>query len=101
MLNNSDIWISYHSRTGDGFFGLTSTKRPKEITITGDAFAGGIRVVAATIVHELAHVNGAPGAPSSMAEGSLNSCGFGDQFNPNAVGIQDDGRATCILNRRC
>src|ERR1700754_2351742 len=57
VFNDPDIWISYHSRTGDGFLGMTSGARPKEITLSQDAFAKGLRCVAATLVHELAHVN--------------------------------------------
>jgi hypothetical protein len=70
-----------------GFRGLTSTSRPKEITIAQNTFDDGLRAVAATIVHELAHVNGAPGKPNRMAEDTLRSCGFSDQFDEAAVGV--------------
>ncbi len=44
--------------------------------------------IAATLVHELAHVNGAPGGMlSKAAETTLPPCGFGDEFNPATVGM--------------
>jgi hypothetical protein len=39
-------------------------------------------------VHELAHVNGAPGGMvSKAAEATLPPCGFDDLFNPVIVGM--------------
>ena len=76
VFNDQDIWISYHWDKSAGFDGLTSMKKEKEITISQSAFDRGLRAVAATIVHELAHVNGAPAAPSTAAESTLQNCGF-------------------------
>jgi hypothetical protein len=45
-----------------------------------------VRRTAATIVHELAHVAGAPGFPSPAAEASLLECGFADQFDATIRG---------------
>jgi hypothetical protein len=87
VFNDRDIWISYHWDKSTGFDGLTSMKKEKEITISQSAFDRGLRAVAATIVHELAHVNSAPAAPSTAAESTLQNCGFSDQFNPNAIGV--------------
>jgi hypothetical protein len=45
--------------------------------------------IAGTLIHELAHVNGAPGGPdtsSKEAEGTLPPCGFDDVHNPATVG---------------
>jgi len=40
-------------------------------------------------VHELAHVNGAPGGMvSKAAEATLPPCGFDDLFNPALVGMK-------------
>lgn len=47
------------------------------------------RLIAATLVHELAHVNGAPGGmESKAAEATLPPCGFDDLFNPALVGMR-------------
>jgi len=43
-------------------------------------------IVAATIVHEFAHVGGAPGWPSPAAERALPKCGFGPQYDPGIFG---------------
>jgi hypothetical protein len=89
-FNDPDVWVSYHWDKTTGIRGLTSGRRPKDITIAQNAFDEGLRAVAATIVHELAHVNGAPGKPSRMAEDTLRGCGFSDQFDEAAVGINID-----------
>jgi hypothetical protein len=43
-------------------------------------------IVAATLVHEFAHIGGAPGWPSPAAEKSLPKCGFGLQYEPGILG---------------
>ena len=39
------------------------------------------------LVHELAHVNGAPGGMVSKAAEATLPCGFDDLFNPAIVGM--------------
>ena len=50
------------------------------LTLAGLALSP--RNIAATLLHELAHVNGADDAPSSTAEQMLRYCGFNDLFTP-------------------
>ena len=50
------------------------------LTLVGLALSP--RNIAATLLHELAHVNGAEDAPSSTAEQMLPPCGFSDLFTP-------------------
>jgi len=43
-------------------------------------------MIAATIVHEFAHIAGAPGGASHKAEKAADKCGFGPQYNPKIMG---------------
>ncbi len=43
-------------------------------------------MIAATIVHELAHVAGAPGGASHAAEKATDKCGFKPQYDPTILG---------------
>ncbi len=84
------MWFNYDPRSGTNFLAFTSTSRTTEITISDDAFDRGVWVVAASIIHEFAHLNGAPGQDGSgsrAAEESLKHCGFAAHFNPDAIGI--------------
>jgi hypothetical protein len=90
IWNDPNIWISYNSNTEDGLYGVTApVPYHKEITIAAYPFtlSNPIPVLAATIVHELAHVNGAPGRPSKAAESTLPSCGFRDQYDSDIEGM--------------
>ena len=90
VWNDPDVWISYNSNPKTGLYGVTAPDPyGKEITIAAYPFtlANPIPVLAATIVHELAHVNGAPGGTSKAAESTLPSCGFGDQYDSNIEGM--------------
>jgi hypothetical protein len=52
-------------------------RRPRETAVV---------TTAATLVHELAHVAGAPGGESFLAEAAVRDCGFPDQFQRGLVG---------------
>src|SRR6266849_1441035 len=67
---DSAVWINFDPSRSGGDYGAT---RAKEITITAYSLAMGHWTVAATLVHEMAHVNGASGATHD-AEGTLKSC---------------------------
>jgi hypothetical protein len=90
IFNDPDVWISYNSNPQAGLFG-THAAAPfnKEITIAAYVFTlpNPIAILAATIVHELAHVNGAPGWPSPAAESTLPPCGFGAEYDPGILGL--------------
>jgi hypothetical protein len=45
-------------------------------------------MVAGTLVHEFAHVNGAPGT-TRQAEATLLACGLGRVYNPIIVGSRE------------
>jgi len=70
------------------FSGRTDAVGGKEVTIGASEFRIGRWSVAATIIHELAHVNGAS-ATTGDAESMLNCCGFRAHFRPGAIGVND------------
>src|SRR5262249_36650526 len=87
VWRDPDVWVSFNPNPDDGLFGITYKK---DVAIASRVFKmpDPVRWIAATLVHELAHVNGAPGGmESKSAEATLPPCGFDDKFNPAAVGF--------------
>lgn len=85
LWGNPGIWINFFSSSS--VFGVTSLDG-RDIGISNYRFDGSWRQVAATIVHEFAHVAGAPGGVNGplAAEDSLLYCLFADLHDPNARG---------------
>jgi hypothetical protein len=81
------FWISFNPNPKAGLFG-TTMPGTQEITIAKFPFtqADAAAVVAATIIHEMAHVNGVRGGASPLAEEQLTPCGFDDQRIPGLLG---------------
>lgn len=88
ILDDPNVFISFDPTTRQGLFGATLGK---DITITDFSIRVGRWTVAATLVHEFAHVNGAPGT-THQAESTLPCCGFAALHDPNIIGVGD--RAT-------
>ena len=97
LLNDPSIWINYDPTTVD--FGLTSVVHAGEMAIGTAAFRIGKWTVLATLIHELAHVDGAPGGSDKRAEEALLHTGLGKwseftsgrddpatPYNPNIAG---------------
>jgi hypothetical protein len=78
------IWVSFDPTSKTGFFAITFKK---DIAIPSWVFEvpNAVGAIAATLVHELAHVNGAPG-DDKQAESMLPPCGFEDMFKPGTIG---------------
>jgi hypothetical protein len=75
------VWVCYDGRRDRGWYGaFTSVSAGRKtlslITISQKSFDKGAEWVAGTLVHELAHANGAPGAPSTLADETLIPCDF-------------------------
>jgi hypothetical protein len=77
LLADASIWINYSPTMP--YFGETNAVSGKEIAISERAFRIGRWTVLATLVHELAHSNGADGEPSRAAEEAVLACGMGYQ----------------------
>ena len=82
------VFVSFNPNPDPSLSGITFKK---DITIATQLFKSpnAVRLIAATLVHELAHINGAPGGmDSKAAEATLPPCGFDDVFNPATVGTR-------------
>ena len=71
------MWVNFHATLAD--FGVTPGAGgfATECAIGPAAFRIGRWTVLATLIHELAHCNGAPGGASTVAEDALVHCGLG------------------------
>lgn len=74
LLKDKSIWINYHATMG--YYGETEYAGGKEIAISNYACRRGRWTMLATLIHELAHANGAAGGHS--AELALVHCGLGN-----------------------
>lgn len=78
LLADRSIWINYHPTMVH--FGETNFAGGKEIAIANSSYRIGRWTVLATLVHELAHVNGVRGATQPQAaELAVLACGLGRQ----------------------
>ena len=77
------MWISFDPDRSGNKYGVTLAK--KHVSITAYALAMGQWTTAATLIHELAHVNGAP-SNNTQAEDTLLSCLLKNNHNPNIIG---------------
>jgi len=77
VLADRSIWVNY-TISLDSDLGGTAPGN-KEIGVGPAAFSVGRWTVLATLIHELAHCNGAPGRNSYAAEDAVLACGLGKQ----------------------
>ena len=75
LLADRTIWINYTELPIRGM----RDARSYEIGIGHLAYVRGKEVVLGTLIHELAHIAGAPGGYSRAAEDALIHCGLGKQ----------------------
>ena len=86
LLSDTSIWINYDPNAIE--YGLTNFVGGHEIAIGNLAFRIGRWTVLATLIHELAHVNGAPGGSDTRAEGAVLACKLG-RLSEKIAGIDD------------
>jgi hypothetical protein len=86
LLGDASIWINYHPTMPH--FGETNAVGGKEIAISNSSYRIGRWTVLATLVHELAHTNGAPGGASTAAERAVLACGMG-KASELTTGVDD------------
>lgn len=83
---NNTIFINYSPSLTNGFYGATHSN-DKDICVSAWCLDNTNKwMVAATIVHEYAHIGGAPGGASHAAEKAADKCGFKPQYNPRILG---------------
>jgi hypothetical protein len=83
---DNSVWINYEDRTDRDWYGIT-LGGGHEISISESAFKKGRWWVAGTLVHELAHVNGAPG-DTGAADATLIPCGLRNAYE-GVIGVVD------------
>ena len=88
ILDDSSVYISYDPNNGGALFGATLGKN---VSITRFALRMGKWTAAATLVHELAHVNGAPG-DDHQAEATLLCCGLSNIHDASIIGVVSGSR---------
>lgn len=79
---DNSIWINFDPSRAVGDYGA---RRGSDVTITAFALEMGHWTTAATLIHELAHVNGAPGN-THQAEATLRSCLLPGLEDPTIIG---------------
>lgn len=88
ILDDSSIFISFDPNNTGRLYGATLGN---DVAITDFAIRMGRWTTAATLVHELAHVNGAPGN-DHQAEGTLLCCGFSNIHDATIIGAVTGSR---------
>lgn len=83
---DNSIFIDFSPSTIAQFYGATHSN-DKDICISAWCLDAQNRwMIAATIIHEFAHIAGAPGGVSHAAEKAADKCGFKPQYNPTILG---------------
>lgn len=75
LLADRTIWINYATFN---YYGETEFAGGKEMAISEYCYPWGRWTVLATLIHELAHVNGVPGS-TDAAERAVLECGLGSR----------------------
>ena len=83
LIHRRSIWISYDPNGQNEYYGVTLGR---DIAISAYALRMGVWTTTATLVHELAHVDGAPGGADHQAEGVLVDCLMANLHNPMIMG---------------
>ena len=83
---DANIWISYDPKNDGQNYGATNFVGGKEVTISEYALRMGHWTTAATLIHELAHTNGADGT-SHDAEATLRDCLLSGLEDPTIIGM--------------
>ncbi len=84
LWKDPQIWISFLRTPDVKTFGQ-SVQHGRDLAIAYGSFRHGWKMVAATLIHELAHLNGAT-AQTTDAEDTLLSCGLADRHREEIIG---------------
>ncbi len=94
LWGDANIWISFHTDPDPTLFGQ-AVRHGKDLAVAYGAFRLGWRAVAATLIHEFAHLNGA-GSKTSDAEDTLLHCGLKKQHDPTVIGFLETMPASAV-----
>ena len=84
MWQDQQIWISFLKTPDTKTFGQ-AVRWGRDLAVSYGSFRLGWKMVAATLVHEIAHLNGAPD-DTTEAEDTLLSCGLADKHRAEIIG---------------
>lgn len=88
MFDDSRIWINFDPKNVASDWGWTTpVTHPRDLVVTQFTLRMGYWTTAATIVHELAHLNGAPGGASHAAEHTVKACRMSSPAGPYQPGV--------------
>ncbi|PCI42211.1 MAG: hypothetical protein COB51_13330 [Moraxellaceae bacterium] len=88
LFDDPNIWLNYDpDNTGRLWGWVIPAGHPKDVVLSQYTLNMGRWTVAATIVHELAHLNGAPGAGSHEAELRVKECRMKSALGPYEPGV--------------
>ena len=100
LFDNAAIWVNYDPLNNGSLWGWTMpTAFPNDVVLTQYPLRMGYWSTAATIVHELAHLNGADGT-THAAEHTVKSClmkSKGGPYDPNIIGRVVHRRVSAIV----
>jgi hypothetical protein len=83
LFDDPNCWVNYDPSNAQNDWGWTMPSAyPSDVVITQFTLRMGRWSTAGTIVHELAHLNGAPGGASHAAEETLKYCGLQSPLGP-------------------
>ena len=86
VWTDQTIWLSYDPTANGSLYGATNQVGGRDVTICEFTFRMGEWTTAGTLIHELAHANGADGI-SHDAEGTLHSCLLSKVEDPTIIGM--------------
>ena len=88
LFDDHTIWINYDATNNGQLWGWTMPNaHPRDIVVAQFALRMGRWSTAATTVHELAHLNGAPGGASHAAEHTVKACRMSSPAGPYDPGV--------------
>jgi hypothetical protein len=83
LFDDPNTWINYDPSGRQNDWGWTMPRSfPNDLVVTQFTLRMGRWSTAGTIIHELAHLNGAPGGNSHAAEETLRFCGLQSPRGP-------------------
>jgi hypothetical protein len=89
LWTDATIFIDYSPSVEVGLFAATHSN-DKDVALTKWCLDNKNHwMVAATLVHEFAHIGGAPGGASKDAEKAADECYFDPQYDPTIMGSLD------------
>lgn len=86
LWRGNDVFVNFWPTNERETFGATH-RGHKDIAVSAWCLdTQSCSMIAATIIHEMAHIAGAPGGDSHMAERAVLKCGFEAEYDPELVG---------------